>query len=297
MTDTLRIDAFQAEIVPITPAARGLLHELTVSVHWPHREADIDLLIRLGRGHVALDPIGRPLAAAMHFPMGPDFAMLGMMVTPPRLQAQGAGRALLTRILADCAGRDLRLNATPQGYRLYRGAGFVDVGTVWQHQGIVTDVAPPPPPPGVTLAPLGTPPGARDAADSAALAELDARAFGAPRPQVLAALTAVSSGLIARHDGRPCGYGLLRRFGKGHVLGPLVAETEALAIHLAAALMRQVQGGFLRLDTPDAGPGFRAFLTAAGLRAFDTVTEMRLGPHRRATRGPVTFALAAHSLG
>ena len=48
----------------------------------------------------------------MYFPMGEDFAMLGMMVTVPRLQARGAGKWLLQRVLADCAGRDLRLSAT-----------------------------------------------------------------------------------------------------------------------------------------------------------------------------------------
>ncbi len=91
MNDTLRIDNYEAQVVPISAQSRALLHELTISVLWPHRESDLDFLIHLGRGYVALDEIGRPLGSAMHFPMGSDFAMLGMMVTPPRLQAQGAG--------------------------------------------------------------------------------------------------------------------------------------------------------------------------------------------------------------
>jgi len=290
MNDTLRIDAFEARVVPISADSRALLHELTVSVHWPHREADIDLLIRLGRGHVALDQIGRPLGSAMHFPMGADFAMLGMMVTPPRLQAQGAGRALLRRIMADCAGRDLRLNATRSGYRLYQSAGFVDVGTVWQHQGTVAAAAAVDPVPGVELAVIA--PG-----DRAAVEALDASAFGARRVTVLEALLGVSTGLIATRAGAPCGFALMRRFGKGHVIGPLVADSEALAMLIAATLMRQAQGSFVRLDTPCTGPALRGFLTASGMAEFDTVTEMRLGPQRRATEGPMIFGLAAHSLG
>jgi GNAT superfamily N-acetyltransferase len=140
LDDILRIDTYEAQVVPITLQDRARLHELTVSVFWPHRPADLDMLIALGRGYIALDEIGRPLGSAMHFPMGGDFATLGMMVTQPRLQAMGGGRWLLRRIMDDCAGRDLRLNATRAGYRLYRSAGFQTVGTVYQHQGIVGSV-------------------------------------------------------------------------------------------------------------------------------------------------------------
>lgn len=290
MTDILRIDSYEAQVEPISTRSRALLHELTVSVHWPHRESDIDQLIGLGRGYVALDEIGRPLGSAMQFPMGPDFATLGMMVTPPRLQAQGAGRALLKRTLQDCEGRDLRLNATRSGYRLYKSAGFVDVGIVWQHQGIVGAVPVPDPVPGVELVSL-------TAGDRAAMLAMDAAAFGAQRDVVLDALLAGATGLMATRAGQPCGYALLRRFGKGHVIGPLVADSEALAMQIAAPLMRQAQGTFLRLDTPCAGQALRGFLAAAGMVEFDTVTEMRLGAQRRALEGLVVYGLAAHSLG
>lgn len=290
MNDTLRLDSYEAQVVPITPRARPLLHELTVSVLWPHRESDLDFLIQLGQGYVALDEIGRPLGSAMHFPMGTDFAMLGMMVTPPRLQAQGAGRWLLRRILHDCEGRDLRLNATRSGHRLYQSAGFVDVGTIHQHTGIIATVPQVDPVAGVDLAVI-TPP------DRAAIGAMDARAFGADRAAVLDALMGVSTGLMATRAGQPCGFALMRRFGKGHVIGPLVAETETLAMLIAATLMRQAQGSYMRIDTPVSGVRLRQFLTASGMAEFDTVTEMRLGPQRRGTEGMVTFGLAAHSLG
>lgn len=288
--DTLRIDAYEARIVPVSAQVHTLLHELTVSVHWPHREADLDLLIRLGQGYVALDEIGRSLASAMHFPMGADFATLGMMITPPRLQAQGAGQWLLKRILRDCDGRDMRLNATRSGYRLYQNAGFQDVGMVYQHMGVVGTVPQLDPIPGLELSMI-TP------ADRAAIGTLDAQAFGADRGDVLDAVMDVSTGLLATRAGRPCGFALMRRFGKGHVLGPLVAESEAMAMLIAAPLMRQMQGAFLRVDTPCSGKALTGFLNASGMTQCDTVTEMRIGPQRRAVDGMVTYGLAAHSLG
>jgi len=288
--DVLQIDNYRAQIVPISIEARALLHELTISVFWPHRVRDLEFLIAQGDGYIALDEIGRPLGSAMHFPMGADFALLGMMVTPPRLQAQGGGRWLLRRIMRDCEGRDLRLNATRSGYRLYKNAGFTDVATVCQHQGYVSSVPQLDPVPGLELTEI-------NAGDVAAIADMDMQAFGADRRTVIEALTASSTGQIAMRNGRPCGFVLMRRFGKGHVIGPLVAESEHMAMQLAAPLLRQMQGEFLRLDTPCGGADLTGLLTAAGMPRFDTVTEMRIGPQRRATEGLVTFGLAAHSLG
>ena len=286
----LQLDNFEVQVVPITPESRPFLHELTVSVLWPHRHSDLDFLIGQGRGYLALDEIGRPVGSAMHFPMGEDFALLGMMVTPPRLQARGGGRFLLRRILRDCAGRDLRLNATRSGYRLYREEGFIDVGKVWQHQGVVGEVPAIDPPPGIEIRAIAP-------EDGPAIAAMDAQAFGADRAPILAALIAAGRGLIALRAGRPCGFALVRAFGKGQVIGPLAAEDERLAIALTGRALSDLRGAFVRMDTPGPGTDLRAFLTTAGMAQFDTVTEMRIGPQRRAEAGMVTFALAAHSLG
>jgi len=286
----LHLNSFELQVVPITAQSRPFLHELTVSVLWPHRDSDLDFLIRQGRGYLALDEIGRPVGSAMYFPIGGNFALLGMMVTQPRLQARGGGRFLLRRILHDCAGLDLRLNATRSGYRLYRDEGFIDVGKVWQHQGMVGYVPPVDPLPGVEIRAI-------TAEDRVAIGDMDAHAFGADRLNVLGALMGVATGMIALRDGQPCGFGLVRRFGKGQVIGPLVAESEQIAIAITAPLLAQARGSFVRIDTPCHGNDLRSFLTAAGLIQFDTVTEMRIGPHRRADAGMMTFALAAHSLG
>ncbi|MGR3481123.1 N-acetyltransferase [Salipiger marinus] len=286
----LQLDSFEVQVVPITQQLRPFLHELTVSVRWPHRDSDLDFLIGQGEGYLALDEIGRPVGSAMHFPMGKDFALLGMMVTPPRLQARGGGRFLLRTIMRDCAGRDMRLNATRSGYRLYREEGFLDVGKVWQHQGLVGDVPVPDPLPGVEIRQI-TP------QDRAAIEAMDAHAYGADRGPILAALMQAGHGLIALCAGQPCGFALVRQFGKGQVIGPLVAEDERMAVAMTARLLDGARGSFMRMDTPFPGTGLRAFLTASGMTQFDTVTEMRVGPQRLAETGLVTFALAAHSLG
>lgn len=286
----LRIDAYDASAEVLGIAQRRLLHELTVSVLWPHRDHDLDLFLSLGQGYLATDEIGRPMGSAMHFPMGDDFAMLGMMVTVPRLQARGAGKWLLQRLLADCAGRDLRLSATRSGYRLYEAAGFVPVGIIRQQQGIAQQVEISPPPVGMTIRAF-TP------QDIDAVRRLDVTAFGAVRTQVLDALFGLSTGMVAVQDGEICGFALRRPFGRGAVVGPVVAQDDEMAMQLVAPLIQGNVARFTRLDTPVESNRFLDFLNRSGLVAYDTVTEMRIGPHRRAGQGAVTYALAAHSLG
>ncbi|GAA4226896.1 GNAT superfamily N-acetyltransferase [Sagittula marina] len=290
MNDSFRFDAYEAQVEPIKSSDLGRLHELTISVFWPHRDSDLDMLMKLGHGYIAVDEIGRPLGSAMHFPMGDDFAVLGMMVTPPRLQAQGGGRFLLKRIMADCEGRDLRLNATRSGYRLYQSVGFQHVKTVFQHQGIVS--APPAVDSidGIELSPITMD-------DRPAVKMMDQIAFGADRPAVIDALLDISTGVVASRAGKPCGIALMRRFGKGYVIGPLIAESETLAVQMVADLLRQVPGHFVRLDTPCDGPLLTGFLTASGMTRHDQVTEMRIGGHMRPEEGLVMYGLAAHSLG
>jgi len=295
VSDRFRVDNFDARAHRIGPADRDLLHELTVGVFWPHRRHDLDMFISLGEGYLAIDEIGRAMGSAMAFRTEDDFAMLGMMVTAPRLQSLGTGGWLLQRIMAECDGCDLRLSATRSGYRLYESAGFTPLRTIWQHQGTARPIRLPDAVPGVTLRPFA-------ASDEAALRALDRHAYGAVRSRILTTLLAQSQTLVAEKDGALCGYAMMRGFGRGEVIGPLVAADEGMAMMLAAPLIRQAEGGFVRLDTPAEAERFRAFLSAAGMGVYDTVTEMYMGRQRRPLDaslpdGPQLFGLAAHSLG
>lgn len=286
----LKLDTYEATIAPVDLSKRPELHELTVSVFWPHRADDLDFFLSLGQGYLALDAIGRPLGSAMYFNMGDDFAMFGMMVTTPRLQALGAGQRLLRRIMRDCSGRDLRLSATRSGYRLYEMAGFTPVATIWQQQGVVRSFHLPEAVPGLAVREI-------EAGDLMRIKALDRHAYGADRGRVLDGLLDVSSGLVVERAGEVHGYALMRKFGKGVVIGPVVAEDDAMAMHLVAPLIQRCQGMFARLDTPQQSEHFKAFLAAAGMGVHDTVTEMRIGPARRAQSGALLYGLASHSLG
>ncbi|MFT6459300.1 N-acetyltransferase [Pseudophaeobacter arcticus] len=286
----LKVDVFQAATHEISLKDLPLLQELTVGVFWPHRDRDLEMLVKLGQGYLVLDEIGRPLSSAMKFEMGPDLAMLGMMITAPRLQTLGTGRWLLQQIMQDCGSRDMRLSATRAGYRLYKNAGFEPVATIRQQQGIARQVLPPAPLPHTDVRAI-------DDADWVALLELDLGAYGGDRKNILQALQAKSDCVVAERAGQIVGYAMIRNFGRGQVIGPVVADSDRLAIQLIAPLIEKRSGAFLRMDTPAEEGELTNFLSAAGLGLYDTVTEMCLGKQRRATSGAVVYGLAAHSLG
>lgn len=285
-----RIDSYLARARQLTADDRGLLHELVVGVFWPHRDRDLEFLLKVGQGYIATDEIGRAMASTMYFATETDLCFLGMMTVTPRFQAMGAGRWLLNLVKKDTEGCDLRLTATKQGYPLYVSEGFVPVGPIRQHQGTARPIHLPEDAPGVELRPL-------QAEDRGAVLALDTHAYGGARPVVLDALMEKSEGKMAYRDGAPVGFAMLRNFGRGRVIGPVVAEDERTAMQMIAPMIQAHEGRFLRMDVPGDTPRLEAFLAAAGLGVYDTVTEMVNGRQRRAAAGPVTFGLASQSLG
>ncbi|NBB47756.1 GNAT family N-acetyltransferase [Rhizobium sp. CRIBSB] len=282
---TKALDSYELTCTDMLPDDVPRLHELSIAVNWPHRPKDWELALSLGRGYVARDEIGRVLGSAMWFPMGETLASVGMVITSPRLQDHGAGRWLMQHVLSDTMGRSKVLNATKAAYRLYLSLGFSPRATVFQHNGIASRV---PDGPDHALPML---------ADHAeAIVALDALAYGADRRPVFERLFPVSEGTVILRDGLVSGFALCREFGRGRVIGPVVAETEEDAIALVRPHVIAHKDRFLRMDTRAEDGPLRRFLDEAGIAFYDTVTTMTLG--EVPSGGPVTtFGLVNQALG
>jgi GNAT superfamily N-acetyltransferase len=275
MQNHLRLDSFELSLSDIASVDVKMLHALSLGVGWPHRPEDWDMLRHAGQGFAAIDGIGRVFGTAMWFAHRGDFATIGMVITSHRLQ----GRWLMDQVLDRCGHRNLLLNATRAAYNLYVSLGFVPEATVYQCQGEVV--------PG--LCPQGSMNGELERlseADFDSVAALDARAFGADRTELLHMLARDASAYGIRREEALVAYAFRRRFGRGQVIGPIVASNEDDAISLVAAHTRQSEGAF------------RVFLQEAGLRIYDTVTTMSRGrPFLNAISGePSIFGLASHAL-
>lgn len=290
---TFTLDAFELTLTDIAAVDLEALHALSIGVGWPHRASDWQMLRDLGQGLAAVDEIGRVVGSVMWMHYGPDATMIGMMITSPRLQELGAGRWLMSEAMRRNADRRLALTATRVARRLYRSLDFVYERPIHQCQGEA--LAPPdlPLPDGATIRPVGPD-------DLGAVVALDRSATGMDRAPMLTRLLDEAEGTMLIRDGQPAAFALCRRFGRGHVIGPVVAASDGDAIAVAAPHAAAHVGQFLRCDTPEAEGDFFAFLMRCGLADHDIVTSMGIGrePYRGVRPdGPRRYALASQALG
>ncbi|MDX8520258.1 GNAT family N-acetyltransferase [Mesorhizobium dulcispinae] len=293
-SESLKIDVFSMRIGDIQDVDLDRLHALSLSVGWPHRAEDWQFLRESGQGFVALDEIGRVLGSAMWFPHGADFATVGMVITSPRLQTLGAGQWLMKRVFDKIPGRDLRLNATRAARRLYLSLDFQPEKTVYQCQGIAH----------AERTGTETRGGIRilDATDIPAAIALDAAGFGVRRAALIEKLFGHSTGYGLFKDDKLIAFSLCRPFGRGHVVGPVVAEGDSDALAVVRPHVVDHSGSFLRIDTHMDSGEFAAFLSHAGMPVFDTVLTMSLGKRLAdfaadGSATPRTYALASQTLG
>ena len=263
-------------------------HRLSLGVNWPHRLEDWDLVQRLGSGYVAEDG-DEIVGTVLGWKHDRHNASLGMVIVAARLQGRGIGRKLMTLALADLDARAVSLNATPAGQPLYEALGFEAIDAVQQHQGNVGRVPIVGLAHGERLRPVG-------ASDGPKLAALAARASGMSRRRVIAKLLDVGKGIVLTRGGEPIGFALLRRFGRGHAIGPVVAPDLPRAKVLIGHWAAMHQGKFVRIDVP-ASSGLGEWLDGIGLAKVDTVITMASGaPSRKDPRMRV-FALVNQALG
>jgi len=284
-----RLETYELTIREMTLDDVDKLHELSITVLWPHRPEDWRMLLKLGTGFVGCDPIGRIVASGMWFPIGDHFATIGMVITSPRLQALGGGRWIMKHVMAQCENRNIILSSTKAGYRLYQSLSFQPVNTVFQYQGIAKPL---------DKSHFEAHSGVRqlEINDKESILQLDKNAFGADRSNFIKAILEKSKGSVLIRDDKIIGFALCRKFGRGHVIGPVVAQNKEDAMALIAPHVNQHIGRFLRIDTTEQDIAFTNFLKSSGMQEFDTVTSMISKPFKKTDTGFYSYALISQAL-
>jgi len=273
---------------PMTGADLESAHALSVQLKWPHRLEDWAMLQRVSQGFVAQDD-DRLIGTAFTCAQG-DYATIGLVIVSDEYQGQGIGRRLMELALEACGSKIPMLNATLAGAPLYASQGFVDFGHIQQHQGHVLVPAVPALPTDERCRELTN-------ADQRQQIELANAGSGLDRRAVLNDLFDSTEHAVGiERDGQLRAFALLRSFGRGRYIGPVVAENPQQAKHLIAVLLARTPGAFLRMDIPsDCGLG--PWLEEAGLKQVDTVAQMARGTPPHASGGFHQFALVTQAIG
>ncbi|MCC6223333.1 MAG: GNAT family N-acetyltransferase [Thermoleophilia bacterium] len=260
------------------PAALALSEE----AGWNQTAADWLLMIRAGEAFGAAGPDGRLVATALALPHPPELGWVSMVLVRASWQRRGLGTRLFRRAVEALRERGLVpfLDATPAGRTLYEPLGFraVEPITRWRGEGRGGSTGGPAPVPG-----------------TAAIAELDRRAFGADRVAILADLLAREGALSGLAPGGR-GFLLTRPGRTATQVGPVIADEPAAARTLVASALDTLAGPAL-LDVPDRETAVAGLLRERGFEPARTFTRMALGRDRAFGEPPLVRAIAGPELG
>jgi GNAT superfamily N-acetyltransferase len=275
----------QIDLVAFGPEHIDGAVALSRAESWPHRREDWMLAQALSAGVVALDADGRVTGTTLVTPYAADCATINMVIVDKTMRGLGLGRTLMERAVALADGRPLRLVATKEGLPLYEKLGFVTTGLIRQHQGEVR--------------PLDRPEGIEkmQAGDLEALKALDREAYGADRSALIDALVERGEIAVVRKGETIEAWAAIRPFGRGEVIGPVIAPDAKTACALIAWHASSRPGAFLRVDT-GSETGIALWLADIGLAHVGGGVAMRRPAKEDAEQARrKVYALANQALG
>ncbi|HEV3490304.1 MAG TPA: hypothetical protein VG224_06815 [Reyranella sp.] len=282
------------DVVPIDACHCEAVWPLSVEAGWNQNVADWRFMLGAGRGLGCTGPDGTWQASSLILPLGQKLAWISMVLVTGERRRGGLGRGLLKRCIDEVrsAGAVAGLDATEQGRPIYLPLGFRDLYRIsrW-HFDCVNDAAARPPA-GIKLRPVGP-------ADLPKLALYDRPMTGMERPAILAHLALRQPGrawIAEDAGGKVAGFVLGREGRMATSLGPVVADSEAIALALIAKAAASAPGPFI-IDVPEAHRTVRAWLEAQGATTPRGYMRMTLGDAKGLDDPTHLFALAGPELG
>lgn len=222
-------------------------------------------------GWLAEEPVG--CISVMKY--GPAFAFLGLYIVLPAYRGQGHGQAIWDAGVASAGARTIGLDGVPAQQANYRKSGFALAYESARWTGSLDRPLP-----------LDARVRLLDRDDLPFAADFDSRHVAAPREHFLDAWLASTPARqsMGYFDGAALrGYGTIRRCRSGWKVGPLFAETPAIAEALLASLLNRAGGEPVSIDIPRPNTAAAELAKRLGFApAFDTarITRARLRPCR-----------------
>lgn len=281
------------EVVPIDVTQAEAVWPLSIEAGWNQNAADWRFMLAAGRAFGCTGVDGQWQASSLVLPLGRRLAWISMVLVTKARRRGGVGTGLLRRCIEEVRAADAvaGLDATEEGRPIYLPLGFRDLYRISRWH---VDRVPPArhAPPGITVRPL-------ELADLPRLATYDRPLSGMERPTILAHLAMRQRGLAMVAEtasGKIAGFVLGREGRVATSVGPVVADSEAIALALLGQAMASATAPFI-IDVPDAHGDIRAWLEAAGAVSPRGYMRMTLGEAKGLDDPSHVFALAGPELG
>lgn len=263
------------------------IHAMSMGEQWPHRKQDIGSMLTIGSGIVA-EMGGEVIGTAMWWPWGDKVATLGMLIVDRRFRGGGIGRLIMEGVLERIGDHSIMSIASDSGLALLRRLGFRGVSEIRQHQGAAFMSPLVPLESGERLRPMGQ----RDLPLATSMAEA---ATGLARASLVNALFEKGHAVVLDREGEMTGFAFFRRFGRGYVIGPVVAPDTMRAKALIAQWLGARSGEFIRLDLL-GDCGLHDWLEELGLICINNFVVMVRGDEPVPTLPGQSFAITSQAL-
>ncbi|HTM49797.1 MAG TPA: GNAT family N-acetyltransferase [Bryobacteraceae bacterium] len=246
---------------------------------WNQTEADWRRILDLSpEGCFGIEQGGALAATATAICYGRDLAWIGMVLTDPAFRGRGLASLLMEHTLEFLNNRGVecvKLDATDMGRGLYRRFGFEDECAVerWMR------------PPGPARPVECAPHRFED--------DLDRRAFGADRRELLAELCRIQASSVAG-----AGYAMGRPGSKAAYFGPCVATSRDAAARLLEWYLGRHSAEPIYWDLLPGNEDARDLAVRYGFEPVRRLVRMTRGASRRELgNGPEIYAIAGFEFG
>ena len=275
----------------LAPGDPAFIRSLVAEQGWNAGVHDVETFTEVDPGAWIVAQVGgRPVGIVLATHWNGSHGWIGLYLVHAAFRGRGIGLELFRAALAQLAPRSVGLDGDPRQQSNYRRSGFVDVhaNTRWRGPARAWRARP----------------DAAEVVDARAvpidqLVDLDARAVGTPRPQLIRAWLAQAEArhVALRHDGHIGGLATVRPARRGWKIGPLYAGDASGAAALLAAVTRDLDPDEeCWLDSPTPNAVATALMEALGTTGAPTSGRMVRG------EGPsgdisLMFGLLAHEVG
>jgi hypothetical protein len=221
------------------------------------------------RGFLVAVSGGVPVSCISAVAYGANYGFVGFYICAPEYRGRGHGFAIWEAGMRRLADRTIGLDGVIAQQDNYRKSGFVLAHRNVRYGGKVDVEAPA----DRRLVAIGE-------ARRGAVIAYDRAFFPAPREAFLRAWLRPDRrrGLAFVEDGAVRGYGVARACRDGTKIGPLFAESEAIADALFRGLAADIGQGPVYIDPPEPNPAGRALAERYGLRPVFETARMYRGP-------------------